>query len=83
MLYAAAQAIARTVGKSLSVERIMPRMTERKEAYRVSEGVASAIGAAAIKEGMARLNKDPKEIKANTRALLKRYARMEKRLLKF
>ena len=82
MLYAAAQAIAKSVGKNLSVERIMPRMTERKEAYKVSEGVASAIGAAAIKEGIARLNKDPKEIRANTRALLKRYARIEKRVSK-
>ncbi len=81
MLYAAAVALSRSTGKGLSTERVLPNITERGAALRIVPNVAAAVAAAAIETGAARLARDGEGIKKGAKDMIKRYARLEKRLM--
>jgi malate dehydrogenase (oxaloacetate-decarboxylating) len=80
MLEAAATAIAKSVGRELSADKILPDPLERKAAIRIATNVSAAVVSAAMRTGMARVQKDPKEVKKQTAERIKRYWKMERRL---
>jgi malate dehydrogenase (oxaloacetate-decarboxylating) len=80
MLESAAIAIAKSVGKDLSTEKIVPDPLEKNTAIKIAANVSAAVAAAAMKTGMARVEKDAKEVRKNTAGLIKRYWRMERKL---
>ncbi len=81
MLRAAAVAIAKSVGKELSPEKIMPNPIDRKSAIKVASNVSAAVAEAAAKAGLARVERNPKEIKKQTAARIRRYWKVEKKAL--
>lgn len=78
MLLKAAKVIAKSVGKNLSVECIMPDLTDNKTVSRLAANVAAEIAAAAIKQGLARIQITPEEVRRNVRESLKRYKKIER-----
>ncbi len=80
MLFGAAKVIAKSANKNLSPDCIMPLMSDRRAFLKVTQLVAAEIGATAIKLNLARTPKSAEEIKANTKALVQRYAKMERKL---
>jgi malate dehydrogenase (oxaloacetate-decarboxylating) len=77
VLMAAAKAIAKSVGSSLSNEHIMPDITDDKIASRLAANVASEVVKAISKQGLARVNVDLKEINEDVRRSLRRYRKLE------
>ncbi len=82
ILEAAATAIAKSTGKELGIDRILPDPLERKIAVKVASNVAAAVVAASVRAGLARLQADPKEVKRQTAERIGRCWKMEKRILK-
>jgi malate dehydrogenase (oxaloacetate-decarboxylating) len=81
MLNAAAHAIARCVGKRLGRDYIIPGFADYRTAVKVTSEVAEAVAAEAEKLGQARVQLSKGETKAHTKALLKRYSKIEKRVI--
>ncbi len=81
MLTAAALAISRCVGRRLGREYIMPSFTDHKMAAKVAVAVAEAVALKASELGVARVNPSRGEVEAHTKALLKRYAKIEKKVV--
>jgi malate dehydrogenase (oxaloacetate-decarboxylating) len=81
ILEAAAKAIAKSVGRKLSVENLMPAFSDAKLARKVTANLAYAVADEAIKAGIARVKADPATIKKKTIQMLKRYAKIEKKVL--
>ncbi len=81
MLILAGNAIAKSVGKSLSVEKIVPDLQDLCK-KNVTGMVAAAVVAGAIETGVARVKADPKEVKRLTMKGVKRYSSIEKRCLR-
>ena len=79
ILLAAAKAIAKCVGRSLSPDMIVPGMSDNKMALKITQSVAAAVGTTAMELGLARVSSSPDDIKKRTKALIKRYQRIEKR----
>ncbi len=82
ILESAGHAIAKSVGKELSSEKIVPDPLDAKAMIKVASNVSAAVAISAMKTGMARLEKNPKEIKKQTADLVKRYWKIEKKILK-
>lgn len=81
MLNAAAHAIARCVGKRIGRDYIMPGFADYKMAVKVTTEVAEAVATEASRLGLARVQLARGGVKAHTKALLKRYAKIEKRVI--
>ncbi len=81
MLYAAAIAITKSSG-NIDAEHILPGVAEANSMARNTSNVASAVAGAAMKTGMARLSVDVREVKKRSAALIKRYARIEKNVIR-
>jgi malate dehydrogenase (oxaloacetate-decarboxylating) len=81
-LNAAAMTIAKSVGSRLSQEFIMPSFTDRSMAIKVASSVAEAVAQETARQGLARLNPEKGAVKAHTREILKRYSKLERRLVK-
>lgn len=79
MLYEAAKALAKST-KTVSQEHILPDASVRKEMQHAIGNVAIAVAEAAVKLGYAQTSIDPKAMKQNLMASIKRYARQEKKL---
>lgn len=80
MLHASAIALARSVGKNLSTEYILPGVLD-KHYEKAAMDIACAVADSAAKEGVARISKDPKEIRVEMKAMAKRYRAFEKRFI--
>jgi malate dehydrogenase (oxaloacetate-decarboxylating) len=80
MLLVAAKEVAKSVGKGLSRECIMPDLTDRKIADKLAANVAAAVAEAAVKQGLARLPVDGKAIKEAVKMSLRRYRKIERSL---
>jgi malate dehydrogenase (oxaloacetate-decarboxylating) len=78
MLLSAAKIIAKSVGKSLSSDHIMPDITDKKIISRLATNVAVGIAEAAKRQGLARLDISTDDIKQNVRESLRRYRRIER-----
>ncbi len=78
MLLKAAEAIARSAGKNISTESIMPDLTDKTAAIKLASNVAAEVAKAAIRQGLARTNREQSEIKKSVRESLKRYNRLER-----
>jgi len=79
MMVVAGDAIAKTVKKSqLSRDYIVPDFNDKKMAIKATANVAEAVADAAVKTGVARVQIDPAEVKANFLAMVKRYNKIEK-----
>jgi malic enzyme len=70
------------VGADLAPEKVVPDPTEKKMLLKVASNVAAAVAGAAIKTGVAGINRDLKEIKAETRQRIKEYWKMEGKILR-
>lgn len=81
ILVAAANAVAKSVGAELSAEHIMPVMSDSKVATKLAGNIAAAVAEAAVKTGVAAIQVDPKQIRKNTILSIKRYAKLEKKVL--
>lgn len=81
MLYSAATALSKTVGNRLSIEYILPDITDSRQALKATTEIAAAVAESAIKAGVARLTRSSEEVKKDTTALIKRYASIEKKIL--
>ncbi|MGI0141808.1 MAG: NAD(P)-dependent malic enzyme [Candidatus Micrarchaeales archaeon] len=79
-LAAAARAIAKCVGSQLSVDYIVPSMTDQKIAIKVGSTVAAAVAQAAIDTGVARIKVDPQNVKKETIQMIKKGIKAEKKL---
>lgn len=79
MLYRAAVAVSKGIGRRLSAESILQGVFD-KDFWKTTANVAVAVAGAAAKTGTARKSRTPKEIKSDFRKRLKRYARLERRI---
>lgn len=79
MLYKAALAVAKSAGKKLGADCILPSLMDKSYRKAVAN-VAAAVAEAAMAEGIARVSRDPKEIKSAVKAFAKRYAAIERRM---
>jgi malate dehydrogenase (oxaloacetate-decarboxylating) len=82
MLQAAAKAIAGSVGKELGPEKIVPDPMDGRVMIKLASNVSAAVAVAAMKTGMARIEADPKELKKRAAATVRRYWKIEGRILK-
>jgi malate dehydrogenase (oxaloacetate-decarboxylating) len=80
MLYSAALAAAKGVGRSLSTECILQGVFD-KGYEKTAVNIAVAVAEAAAKTGMAKIAKTPEEIKLGMKARIKRYKSLEKKAL--
>jgi len=80
ILVAAAKAIAKGVGKKLSVDYIVPSMLDQNLATKVTASVAAAVAQAAIDTGVARVKVNPAEVKADTVKAIKKVIKAERKL---
>jgi malate dehydrogenase (oxaloacetate-decarboxylating) len=78
MLLAASKAIAKSVGKRLARDFIVPDITDGKSAVKLAAAVASDVAKAAAKQGLAKIAVDGKAIGDNVKVSLKRYSKIEK-----
>ena len=78
MLLRAAKVIAKSVGNKLSTEFIMPDLTDSKTANRLAANVAAEIAEAAMKQGLARIEVSPEDVRNSVKASLKRYNKIER-----
>ncbi|MCL5680019.1 MAG: NADP-dependent malic enzyme [Candidatus Marsarchaeota archaeon] len=79
MLYEAAKALAKCVGKELGPERILPIPYSAKDMIAVLSNVATAIATSAVKSGNSRHSEiDLTTIKANAAKIIKREIKLEK-----
>lgn len=81
MLYRASLALAKSVGRELGQEQILPQIMGRRFSTSAAN-IAVAVADAAGKTGMARMTRSKEEIKKEMKAMLKRYASIEKKLIK-
>ncbi len=81
MLYAASIALAKSTGRGLGTERVLPNLTEKGASLSITPGIAAAVAKAAVETGVARLSPTGDDVKANAKAMIKRYARLERRLI--
>lgn len=77
MLFAAAKEVAKAAGK-ISRDHIMPELTDRKAADRLAANLAATVAEAAVKQRLARVTVDPKQVKRDVLDSLKRYRKMER-----
>lgn len=80
ILVAASKAIAKSVGKKLSVDYIVPSMLDSRLAIKVTSNVAAAVAKAAAETGMARVKIEPSQIKFETAKRIKAAMKSEKRI---
>jgi malate dehydrogenase (oxaloacetate-decarboxylating) len=78
VLMRAAIEISKSVRKNLSAESIMPDLTDRNAATKLTANVAVAVAKALKRRDLARVEINPKEIKRNVIDSLKKYRKMEK-----
>ena len=78
MLLCAAKVIAKSVGSGLSRELIMPDLTDNKIVNKLAANVAAEIASAAMKQGLAKIQVNPDEVRKNVKESLKRYRKIEK-----
>ncbi len=81
VLSVAAETIAKCVGKLLSPEYIIPSFAERKMAVKVAARVSEAVAREVIKQGIAGVVVEKGVVKAHTKELLKRYSRIERKVV--
>ncbi|MCL5404447.1 MAG: NADP-dependent malic enzyme [Candidatus Marsarchaeota archaeon] len=79
MLYEAAKALAKTVGKDLRVDHILPTPYSPKDMIKVLSGVATAVAASAVKSGNSKFsNVDITAIASKAARIIRRNIRIEK-----
>lgn len=78
MLLRAAKVIAKSVGKNLSTEFIMPNLTDNSTVNKLAANVAAEIADAAVKQGLARVEVSGDDIRKNVKDSIKRYRKLEK-----
>ncbi len=79
MLYEAAKALAKCVGKDLSAEHILPAPYSAKEMISVLSNVAAAVASSVIKSGNTRNHEvNISSIKSNAAKIIKRSIKLEK-----
>jgi malate dehydrogenase (oxaloacetate-decarboxylating) len=81
MLYSAAKALAKSAGRKITQECILPNAGDRRQMAKAVAEVAVAIAGAAIASGNAKLSPTPEEIRQSLSAKLKRYAKIEGRIV--
>ncbi|HUB92488.1 MAG TPA: NADP-dependent malic enzyme [Candidatus Saccharimonadales bacterium] len=81
MLYRAAVAAAKGVGRKLSTEYILQGVFDKGYA-KTAANIAAAVAEAAVKTGMARITRTPQEIKQGMKERMKRYTSIEKKIMK-
>lgn len=83
MMIAASDAIAKTVKKGkLNADYIVPDFNDNGMALKTTANVAEAVAEAAIMTGVARVQKNPNQIKKDYLASVRRYNRLEKLISK-
>jgi malic enzyme len=78
VLVTAARAVAKSVGKALSREYIMPDLSDSKIAGRLAANVAAEVVKATVKQGFARVEVDSEIVRGQVRESLRRYAKIER-----
>lgn len=81
ILYSAAKAMARCAGRKLTPEHILPDASDRKQMAKTVADVAVAIAESAIASDNAKLSPTSDEIRQNLAARLKRYSKIEGRVV--
>lgn len=81
MLYRAAVALGKGVGRKLGDEFILPGVFDRGYAKTAAK-IAVAVAESAMRTGMARVSRTPEEIRSGMKEKLKRYASIEKKLMR-
>lgn len=81
ILISAAKAMAKGVGKNLTQEHIVPALHNQKLLVKTSGLVAAAVVEAANRMGVARVHANPREVNQNTKALIRRYIKIEKKIV--
>ncbi len=82
LLEGASKAIAKLAGKELSREKILPDVLDKKAAIKVATSVSVAVSEAAVRTGVAAIQKDPKEIRKQVAERINRYWRVERKILR-
>lgn len=81
-LVAAAATIARCVGrKKMGRDYIIPSFTDKGLAVKVVSEVAEAVALAISKQGLARIDINEGEVKAHAKGLIRRYSRIERKII--
>ncbi len=81
ILYAAAKALAESVGKQLNTENIIPTISKNNPLV-FMPNIAAAVAEEAINEGIARINVEAKEVKRLIKERIRRIMMIEKKLFK-
>ncbi len=76
-----AKALAKTVGRRLSPEFIIPSVSNDRDVIKIASTVASAVVENAVKRSIAKFNLDPAYERRNTVSILRRYLKIEKRIV--
>lgn len=83
MLQNASTAIAKSMGKNLSQDCIIPTTLDRNFATKTVPKIAASVAESAVREGLARHNISYTEAKKRAEKLIKRYHRMERSVKKY
>jgi malate dehydrogenase (oxaloacetate-decarboxylating) len=83
MLYSASIALSKVVGQKANPELIIPDIMDPKLSKKIAANLAAAVAESAMKTGMSRIEKTIAEVKKNTNDSIKRYSKIEKKILKF
>ncbi len=80
LLYEAAKALAKSAGKDISREHILPDASDSRQMMKAVESIAIAVARKSMETGNARVSVTPNEIRSRIRQSVKVYARAEKKL---
>jgi malate dehydrogenase (oxaloacetate-decarboxylating) len=81
-LLAAAEEIARSVGKNLAADHILPRIGDKGFETSVAPRVAAAVAEATVTQGLSRIRVGREEVLSSAKSAIRRYIRIEARLIK-
>ncbi len=77
LLLSAAVALAKTVGKELSPDFILPSVSDKKSIIKIASKMAAAVAENATARGIAKFDVSPESVKENTKQTIKRYLKIE------
>jgi Malic enzyme len=80
ILLAAAKELAKSNGKRLSAENVIPTI-RRNNPISFMPNVAEAVAKEVIRQKLARLSPEPSEVKRSMRQRIKRYIKIEKKIV--
>ncbi|MDE1870895.1 MAG: NADP-dependent malic enzyme [Candidatus Micrarchaeota archaeon] len=78
VLLRASAVISKAAARNLSPESIMPDLTDNSAARKLTASVAAEVVRALLKQGLARIDANPSEVKKNVSDSLKKYRKLER-----